>query len=106
MNRSIQILLILCTLGLVVTLSAHGVDKPPKEPWKGKFADGTEITEGELQIILEKHQKWLRSGKQEGERADLSGSVKDGMIVIQGDHRDTVKGFLEGKGFGVKIAGG
>ena len=26
------------------------------------------------------------------------GSVKDGVIVIQGDHRDTVKGFLEGKG--------
>ena len=23
------------------------------------------------------------------------GSVKDGMIVLQGDHRDTVKGFLE-----------
>ena len=34
------------------------------------------------------------------------GSVKDGVIVIQGDHRDTVKGFLEGKGFMVKIAGG
>ena len=34
------------------------------------------------------------------------GSVKDGMIVIQGDHRDVVKGFLEGKGFRVKIAGG
>jgi translation initiation factor 1 len=34
------------------------------------------------------------------------GSVKDGMIVIQGDHRDTVKGFLKGKGFKVKIAGG
>jgi translation initiation factor 1 len=34
------------------------------------------------------------------------GSVKDGMIIIQGDHRDTVKGFLEGKGFRVKIAGG
>ena len=34
------------------------------------------------------------------------GSVKDGVIVIQGDHRDAVKGFLEGKGFRVKIAGG
>ena len=33
------------------------------------------------------------------------GSVKDGVIVIQGDHRDTVKGFLEGKGFKVKVAG-
>ena len=34
------------------------------------------------------------------------GSVKDGMIIIQGDHRDAVKGFLEGQGFKVKIAGG
>jgi translation initiation factor 1 len=34
------------------------------------------------------------------------GSVKDGMIVIQGDHRDVVKGFLERNGCEVKIAGG
>jgi translation initiation factor 1 len=34
------------------------------------------------------------------------GSVKGGVIVIQGDHRDTVKGFLEGNGFRVKIVGG
>ena len=34
------------------------------------------------------------------------GSVKDGMIVIQGDHRDRIKRFLEGKEFRVKIAGG
>lgn len=34
------------------------------------------------------------------------GSVKEGMIIIQGDHRDAVKGFLKGKGFKVKIAGG
>jgi translation initiation factor 1 len=34
------------------------------------------------------------------------GSVKDGVIVIQGDHRAPVKGFLEGKGFRVKVAGG
>jgi translation initiation factor 1 len=33
------------------------------------------------------------------------GSVKDGMIVIQGDHRDALKGFLEGKGYKAKVAG-
>jgi translation initiation factor 1 len=32
------------------------------------------------------------------------GSVKDGMIVIQGDHRDAVKRFLEESGFRAKIA--
>ena len=34
------------------------------------------------------------------------GSVKDGMIIIKGDHRNTVKGFLEGNGYRVKVAGG
>lgn len=34
------------------------------------------------------------------------GSVKEGMIVIQGDQRDVVKEFLEGRGFRVKAAGG
>lgn len=34
------------------------------------------------------------------------GSVKDGVIEIQGDHRDTLKAELEKQGFTVKLAGG
>ena len=34
------------------------------------------------------------------------GSFKTGVIIIQGDHRDAVKGFLEGKGYKVKMTGG
>jgi translation initiation factor 1 (eIF-1/SUI1) len=34
------------------------------------------------------------------------GSVKDRVIVIEGDHRDVLKGFLEEKEYRVKIAGG
>ena len=34
------------------------------------------------------------------------GSVKDGVVIIQGDHRDTIKGLLEGQGYTVKLAGG
>ena len=34
------------------------------------------------------------------------GSVKDGMIVIQGDHRDKVKRFLATQGYRGKLAGG
>ena len=34
------------------------------------------------------------------------GSVKDGVIEIQGDHRDTLVADLEGRGYTVKRAGG
>ena len=34
------------------------------------------------------------------------GSVKDGVILIQGDHREVVMGELEKQGFKVKLAGG
>lgn len=34
------------------------------------------------------------------------GSVKDGVIEIQGDNRDQLKQMLEQKGFTVKLAGG
>ena len=34
------------------------------------------------------------------------GTVKNGVVVIQGDHRNAVKTFLEAKGCKVKLAGG
>ncbi len=34
------------------------------------------------------------------------GSVKDGIIEIQGDNREIIKGFLEQKEYQVKLAGG
>ena len=34
------------------------------------------------------------------------GSVKDGIIEIQGDKRDLLKQLLEAKGMKVKLAGG
>ena len=34
------------------------------------------------------------------------GSIKDGMIIIQGDHRQTIQKELQKQGFKVKLAGG
>ena len=39
-------------------------------------------------------------------RCGTSGSVKEGVIIIQGDHRDTLITELKNRGFNAKIAGG
>ena len=45
-----------------------------KEPWIGKLADGTVLTEEGLKAILAEHAKWVDSFGKEGKRADLAGA--------------------------------
>jgi translation initiation factor 1 len=39
-------------------------------------------------------------------RCGTGGTLKDGVVEIQGDHRDTLVALLRAKGFNVKRAGG
>ena len=43
--------------------------------------------------------------KQLKQHCGTGGSDKDGVVIIQGDHREAIKSLLEGQGYTVKLAG-
>ncbi len=57
---------------------------------------GVPLAEKELKALLKKLKQ----------RCGTGGALKDGILEIQGDHRDTIKQVLEAEGFKVKLAGG
>jgi len=66
---------------------------------KGKTVttlSGFQITDAELKNLATQLKRHCGTG----------GSVKDGVIIIQGDHRDTLVVELKNQGFNVKISGG
>ncbi|OHV08662.1 stress response translation initiation inhibitor YciH [Kushneria phosphatilytica] len=66
---------------------------------KGKgvtVIQGLPLREAELKPLLQALKKRCGSG----------GALKDGVLEIQGDHRDTLKSELERRGYTVKLAGG
>lgn len=66
---------------------------------KGKgvtTVSGIPLAEAELKQLVKKLKQ----------RCGTGGSVKDGIVEIQGDQRQLIKTMLEAEGFKVKLAGG
>jgi translation initiation factor 1 (eIF-1/SUI1) len=66
---------------------------------KGKgvsLVTGLDLDDAELKLIAAELKKVCGCG----------GSVKEGVIEIQGDKRENIKAHLEKKGYTVKLAGG
>ena len=94
-------------------LKACACAKQPKAPkgdgivrvgreTKGRKGKGVTIITGVL--LAEKELKAL--AKELKKKCGTGGTLKDGVIEIQGDQRDLLIGLLEKKGFKVKRSGG
>ena len=92
---------------------------------KGKHSKSSTDTKSDGIIRIKRETKGRKGktvttisgfGKDDGDLKNLAsilknscgtgGSVKDGIIIIQGDHREAVKTALEKQGFEIKFSGG
>ena len=85
----------------VVRLKGDGVVRIQKQT-SGRKGAGVSVITG-LDLSDEELKKLAAELKK---RCGCGGSVKNGMIEIQGEKRDLLKQLLEQKGFTVKLSGG
>lgn len=81
--------------------SADGIVRLRRET-KGRKGKGVTLIDGlDLEdAALESLVKTLKN------RCGSGGSIRDGIVEIQGDHRQLLYRFLQEQGFKVKLAGG
>ncbi|WP_277811378.1 translation initiation factor Sui1 [Chromohalobacter canadensis] len=69
---------------------------------KGRKGKGVTLVEG-VPLKADALKPLAKALKQ---RCGTGGAIKDGIIEIQGDQRETLKAELEARGYRVKLAGG
>ena len=83
------------------TIETDGIVRIRRET-KGRKGKGVSLVSG-----LDLDEAALKTlAKQLKQKCSTGGTIKDGVIEIQGDHRDTLKAELEKLGHTVKLAGG
>jgi len=87
------IIILIVALSLIIPLGGTGLQSgqifnsalaqppPAEKPWTGKKADGSVITKEDLDRILAKHEKWLKTLGKGGARANLSGANLSGADI-------------------------
>ena len=83
------------------TRTGDGIIKVRRET-KGRKGKGITTLQG----FLECDETLKIIAKKLKQRCSTGGTVKDGIIELQGDHRDAVKRWLEDMGYVVKFSGG
>lgn len=90
-----------CQCGKKIVSTADGVAKVTRET-KGRNGKAVTVVKG-----LALDAAALESlGKQLKTACGSGGTVKDGVIEVQGDHRERVVEILRGQGLKAKLAGG
>lgn len=91
----------LCSCGRRKAAKADGVVRISRST-KGRKGSGVSVITG-----LPLHGKELsKLAKELKKKCGSGGTVKNGVIEIQGEHREKLQKLLTAKGYNVKIAGG
>jgi translation initiation factor 1 len=89
-----------CSTAKTAQVYADGILRIRRET-KGRKGKGVTLVDG-LPLSAPEMDALARQLKN---KCGSGGTVKDGMIEIQGDHRTTVQEFLQQAGFKTKLAG-